>query len=310
MAKYLVTGGCGFIGSHLADALLEAGHDVRILDDLSTGKLHNAPPAAELTIGDASDPMIAFRAMAGMDACFHLAAVASVERANDHWFQTHRINLSATIGLMEAAKAHGQLPFVYASSAAVYGDNPATPLQETAETRPLTAYGADKFGCELHARVAGGVHAVPTAGLRFFNVYGARQDPKSPYSGVISIFCDRLAAGLPITIFGDGGQERDFIHVSDVVRRLIDAMAAVNIAAPVFNVCTGRPTTVAGLAEIIGSTLGMTPEISHGPERISDIRRSLGDPSHATSVLGALATMTLVDGLARTINSEAAVAAA
>jgi UDP-glucose 4-epimerase len=141
-------------------------------------------------------------------------------------------------------------------------------------------------------------------------VYGTRQDPKSSYSGVISIFCDRLAAGLPITIFGDGGQERDFIHVSGVVRRLISAMAVADIAAPVFNVCAGRPTTIAGLANIIGSTLGMTPEISQGPERVGDIRRSLGDPSYATSVLGALATMTLVDGLVRTINPQVAVEAA
>jgi UDP-glucose 4-epimerase len=300
MAKYLVTGGCGFIGSHLADALLAAGHAVRILDDLSTGRLANAPEAAELMIGDAADPIVAFRALGGVDACFHLAAVASVERANQHWLQTHRVNLSATIALLEAAKAHGKLPFVYASSAAVYGDNQDVPLAETATTRPLTAYGADKLGCEQHARVAGVVHGVPTAGLRFFNVYGARQDPKSPYSGVISILCDRMAAGQGVTIFGDGGQERDFIHVSDVVARLIQAMAAADCSAPVFNVCTGEPTTIATLAEVIANVLGVAPGIGYGAARTGDIRRSLGDPRHTTAMLGARRVLSLAEGLALT----------
>jgi len=304
MANYLVTGGCGFIGSHLADALLAAGHKVRIVDDLSTGRLANAPEAAELMIGDVSDPIVAFRALREMDGCFHLAAVASVERANQHWLQTHRVNLSATIALLEASKAHGQIPFVYASSAAVYGDNPNTPLVEAAETRPLTAYGADKLGCELHARVAGGVHGVPTAGLRFFNVYGERQDPKSPYSGVISIFCDRMAAGQGVTVFGDGGQERDFVHVSDVVARLMQAMAAVDLSAPVFNVCTGRPTTILDLAQTIGDVLNVDAEIAFGPPRAGDIRRSLGDPTYAQRRLGRHDTLPLEEGLALTLPRE------
>lgn len=310
MAKYLVTGGCGFIGSHLADALLAAGCQVRILDDLSTGRLSNAPSAAELMIGDASDPLVSFRALEGMDGCFHLAAVASVERANQHWFQTHRVNLSATIALLEASKAHGRLPMVYASSAAVYGDNQDVPLTEQAATRPLTAYGADKLGCEQHARVAGGVHGVPTTGLRFFNVYGDRQDPKSPYSGVISIFCDRLAAGQGVTIFGDGGQERDFIHVSDVVARLMQAMDNVSVTAPVFNVCTGKPTVIGDLAHIIADVLGVRPEIGHGPARDGDIRRSLGDPAYADAALGARQPKPLSEGLAVTIRPQAPARAA
>lgn len=301
LATYLVTGGCGFIGSHLADALIAQGHDVRILDDLSTGKIENAPQEAELIVGDAADPVTAFRALATVDGCFHLAAVASVERATEHWLQTHHVNLSATIALLEAAKEHGRIPMVYASSAAVYGDNAATPLAECAEARPLTAYGADKLGCELHARVAGGVHGVPTTGLRFFNVYGARQDPKSPYSGVISIFCDRMASGEGVTVFGDGQQTRDFIHVSDVVERLMQAMAAVDVRAPVFNVCTGRPTSILDLAGVIANALDCRPKLAFGPERPGDIRQSLGDPSMANAVFGRLEMLTLDVGISMTL---------
>ena len=313
MAKYLVTGGCGFIGSHLADALLAEGHKVRIVDDLSTGRLQNAPKAAELMIGDVSDPLVAFRAMSGVNGCFHLAAVASVERCNMHWLQTHRVNASATVALMEAARVlggnSGGPPFVYASSAAVYGDNDATPLDETAATRPLTAYGADKLSSEQHARVAGHVHGVPTAGLRFFNVYGSRQDPKSPYSGVISIFADRLSNGQGITIFGDGTQVRDFVHVSDVVARLKQAMWAANRGAPVFNVCTGNGVSILELAAKIGHAVGAAPEIAFGPKRAGDIMRSLGDPSRANTALGARSMLSLSDGLALTLKAPRAAVA-
>jgi len=198
MALYLVTGGCGFIGSHLVDELIRRGHLVRILDDLSTGQLSNVPIGTEVIRGDVADPETVAKVMQGTDGCFHLAAIASVERGNLDWLGTHRTNLTGAIAVFDAAgrtSRSGPVPVVYASSAAVYGDNPATPLGEEAATRPLSAYGADKLGCELHAFVAGKVHGVPTCGLRFFNVYGPRQDPRSPYSGVISIFCERLRAG-------------------------------------------------------------------------------------------------------------------
>lgn len=301
MAKYLVTGGCGFIGSHLADSLLAAGHEVRILDDLSTGKLANAPSGARLMIGDAADPLITLRAMEGMDGCFHLAAIASVERANQEWLSTHHVNLSATIAVLDAARAIGPVPVVYASSAAVYGNNTDTPLAESAETKPLTAYGADKLGCELHARVAGVVHNVPTTGLRFFNVYGPRQDPKSPYSGVISIFCDRISAGMGVTVFGNGEQERDFVYVTDVVRSLIAAMEGADVSAPVYNVCTGQATDILSLAATVGAAYGISPSISFGPARAGDIMRSLGDPAAAQAALGISAQTDLAIGLGYTL---------
>jgi nucleoside-diphosphate-sugar epimerase len=209
LALYLVTGGCGFIGSHLCEALVARGDRVRILDDLSTGKLENKPPAAELIRGDVADPVAVRTAMEGADGCFHLAAIASVERGNQDWLGTHRTNLTGAITILDAARRAGAgkpIPVVYASSAAVYGDNPEVPLAETATVRPLSAYGADKLGCELHARVASHVHGVPTVGMRFFNVFGPRQDPKSPYSGVISIFCDRLRAGQGIAITATAGR--------------------------------------------------------------------------------------------------------
>ncbi len=227
MALYLVTGGAGFIGSHLVDALLARGDVVRVLDDLSTGKRENLDPRAMLTVGDVADAAVVAGAMQGVDGCFHLAAVASVELGNRDWLGTHRTNLTGAITIFDAARRarpDRTVPVVYASSAAVYGDTPDLPLAESAATRPLSAYGADKLGCELHGRVAATVHGVRNAGCRFFNVYGPRQDPGSPYSGVISIFFNRIGRGQGITIFGDGGQTRDFIYVADVVEALLTTM--------------------------------------------------------------------------------------
>lgn len=203
MGTYLVTGGCGFIGSHLVDALLGGGHEVRVVDDLSTGKRENLPDGVELFLGDVADGALMRRAMMDVDGCFHLAAVASVQRGNEDWLGTHRVNLTGAVTVFDLARncrPSGPVPVVYASSAAVYGDNPALPLAEDAATRPLSAYGADKLGCELHARVAWLVHRVPNVGFRFFNVYGPRQDPKSPYSGVIAIFAGKVAARQQITV--------------------------------------------------------------------------------------------------------------
>lgn len=307
MATYLVTGGCGFIGSHLADALVAAKHKVRIVDDLSTGKRENAPAQAEIIVGDIADVALMRRAMEGVDGCFHLAAIASVQRGNEDWLGTHRANLTGAITAFDLARTcnpRGPVPVVYASSAAVYGDNPNLPLKETSETRPLSAYGADKLGCELHARVAWVVHKVPSVGFRFFNIYGPRQDPKSPYSGVIAIFADRVKAGETITINGDGGQYRDFVYVADVVRHLVAAMQRMEPGARVFNICTGRSTTVLELAQLIARLAGRNdPKIEHGPARIGDIRESLGDPSAAKAAFGFTADTLIADGLKPTLGS-------
>jgi len=304
MARYLVTGGCGFIGSHLVDRLSARGHEVRVLDDLSTGKRNNIPASVPVIVGDAGDAATVEEAMRGVDGCVHLAAVASVDRSREDWAGTHRANLAATINVFDSARrarAGGPVPVVYASSAAVYGDNPNMPLKETAETRPLSAYGADKLGCELHGRVAWGVHGVPTAGFRFFNVYGPRQDPKSPYSGVISIFAGLIAAGRGVVVHGDGEQTRDFVFVGDLVGYLVDAVERPVEGARVFNVCTGRPTTVNRLAEATAAAVGRPLERSLGPARAGDIRVSIGDPTALIAAFGRSCDTRLEDGLRLTL---------
>ena len=303
MDIFLITGGGGFIGSHLADALLASGAGVRILDDFSTGKRAQIDPRCDLVVGDVGDPALLRTAMAGVAGCFHLAAIASVARGNADWRGTHRINQGGSIAVFEAARDAGRLPVVYASSAAVYGDLGAAVAREDTACAPRTAYGADKLGSELHARVAWQVHGVPTLGLRFFNVYGARQDPSSPYSGVVSVFAARMATGQPITIHGDGEQVRDFVYVADVVRMLRAGMArlARQPDASVFNVCTGRPTSVLALARAIGAATGRVPRIGFDGPRLGDVRYSLGNPDRARAALGVAADTVLADGLARTL---------
>ncbi|HEV7268363.1 MAG TPA: NAD-dependent epimerase/dehydratase family protein [Falsiroseomonas sp.] len=296
MSTYLVTGGCGFIGSHLCAALSARGDRVRVLDDLSTGSLDNLVPGAELIRGDVADALLVRRAMQGVAGCFHLAAIASVERGVQDWLGTHRANLTGTIAVLDAARGE-RLPVVYASSAAVYGDQATLPIAETAPRRPRSAYGADKLGCEQHALVAGVVHAVPTLGLRFFNVFGPRQDPRSPYSGVISIFCDRLSRGEKVTVFGDGEQTRDFVFVADVVAALLAGIRAASTEAPVLNVCSGRPTSVKLLARTIAEACGVAAVVNHQPARSGEIRHSLGDPALSRAMLGLGEPVRLGEGL-------------
>lgn len=299
---YLVTGGAGFIGSHLVDALLLRGDQVRVLDDLSTGKRANLDPRATLIEASITDPDIVAAAMAGTDGCFHLAAIASVARANEDWVGTHHVNMGGSLNVLEAARRHGGVPVVYASSAAVYGDVSGVAAEDLCPA-PLSAYGADKLGSELHARVGARVHGVPSVGFRFFNVYGPRQDPSSPYSGVISLFARALAEGRGVTLHGDGRQTRDFIYVGDIVRFLLAGMgrAATQAGAEVLNACTGRETSIADLAATLGRLLDRAPLVTHGPARAGDIRRSVGAPDRAARLLGVRAATALEQGLAATL---------
>lgn len=303
MALYLVTGGAGFIGSHLVEALIAQGHRVRVLDDLSTGHRANLPRGVELLVGDAADVALTRRAMMGASGCFHLAAVASVQRSNEEWCGTHAANQSASVAVFDAARAEGRIPVVYASSAAIYGNPGEGAISEQTPPDPFTAYGADKLGSELHGRVAWRVHGVPTLGCRFFNVYGPRQDPRSPYSGVISIFAARVAAGEVLTLNGDGLQSRDFVYVADVVRHLLAGMALLHAAprAEVVNVCTGAATALRDLLRTLETTTGRAARVLQGPARTGDIRHSLGDASKATALLGVRAQVTLAEGLRATL---------
>ncbi len=301
MAFYLVTGGCGFIGSHLVDALLAAGHRVRVLDDLSTGVRENLPPNVELMVADVANHDAAGRAMQDVEGCFHLAAIASVPRSNEEWRRTHDVNLTGAINIFDHARARGGViprPVIYASSAAVYGAPAYIPLDEAAPVLPLTAYGADKLGCEQHGHVAWEVHHVPTRGFRFFNVYGPRQHPDNPYAGVVSIFASRLRKGQGIKIFGDGQQTRDFIYVRDVVQILLRAMAQPWAGAQVMNIATGNGTTVLQLAETIARIYGnAAPQISWEPARTGDIKMSIGAAPRLREILGMAPAISLEEGL-------------
>ncbi|MBF0096476.1 MAG: NAD-dependent epimerase/dehydratase family protein [Magnetococcales bacterium] len=306
---FLVTGGAGFIGSHLVDALLAAGRRVMVLDNLSVGKRDNVPEQAQLIEGDVGDEALLRRLMDEVDGCFHLAALSSTVLSHQRWLYSHRTNVGGTVTVLECARATAQrpaVPVVYASSAAVYGDNPDAPLAEQAKLQPFSAYGADKLGSELHARVAGVVHGVPTVGLRLFNVFGPRQDPHSPYSGVISHFLLRAQQGEVLSIHGDGAQVRDFVHVRDAVRFLLAAMAHAQPTGQVYNVCTGQPTAILALAHLIIHLSGKGSGLQHSAARVGDIRVSIGDPDLAAQRLGIRTTMTLREGLREMVASPAA----
>jgi UDP-glucose 4-epimerase len=294
----VVTGGCGFIGSHLVHRLVAEGRAVRVLDDLSTGDLSRLPAGVEFCRGDVADPAFVRPAVAGAAVVFHLAAVASVQRSNESWLASHLTNGAGSVSVMEAIRdCSPHVAFVYASSAAVYGDVPLAAGERIAERtppRPLAPYGIDKWTTELHAGVAGTLYRLRSFGLRLFNVYGPGPDPDSPYSGVITRFLAQARAGGPVTVFGDGLQTRDFVHVSDVVRAILLAEAQATPDAPVVNVCTGIPTTVCQLAQAIAAS---NVDIVHLPTRTWDIRRSLGDPTLAAETLCWHAQVGLEEGL-------------
>ena len=305
MPCFLVTGGAGFLGSHLVDALLKQGHLVRVLDDLSSGHRQNLPRQIQFMHGDVTDPTTVEQAFDGIDACFHLAAIASVVRSNCEWLRTHQVNLTGTLNILHQARRlrhRREIPIVYASSAAIYGDCATVPIGEDIPVAPLSAYGADKSACELHARVAGAVHEIPTVGLRFFNLYGPRQDAQSLYSGVIALFADRLRLGEPVEIFGDGEQVRDFTYVGDAVRALDRALSAASTSAPVFNICTGKGTSVRVLAETMAELYQTDITAYYSPARSGEIRISVGDPRRAAEQLGFKAETALGDGLAITLD--------
>ena len=303
---YLVTGGAGFIGSHLCEALLHANHDVTILDDFSTGKEENLHEGTRCIRGDAADPQIVNPLMEACDGVFHLAAIASVDMSRQQWRNTTHANLMATVTVLDAiAQKQAPIPCIYASSAAIYGDNDNVPLDESMPANALTAYGADKYASELHARVGTLIHNIPTSGMRFFNVYGPRQDPASPYSGVISIFANRLQAGQDITIFGDGGQSRDFIYVGDVVAHLIAAMAQHHASgtaqANIYNVCGGQETSITELASILAELTEQQDAPHYKPARNGDIYRSLGNADRARDAFSLHTRIPLKEGLATTL---------
>lgn len=301
---YLVTGGCGFIGSHLSDALVRLGHKVIVLDNLSTGKKSNLQEPVELVIGDIRDVALVNKLMRKVDGCFHLAAILSLVLCNEDWLGTHSVNLTGTINIFNAArfgKNKKPVPVIYASSCAIYGNNNHLPLTEKELPQPLSSYGADKAGCEYHARAAFEVFGVPTTGLRIFNVYGPRQDIHSMYSGVITIFLEDSLTNKPMVIYGNGKQTRDFVYVEDVVAFFIKSMQQQKLAANIYNVCMGKGISIEKLAILLARLRHTPSEILYKKPRPGDVLHSLGSPSKAKRVLGAKAKIPLPQGLQKLI---------
>ncbi|WP_455232545.1 NAD-dependent epimerase/dehydratase family protein [Geopseudomonas aromaticivorans] len=280
-SRVLVTGGAGFIGSHLVDALLARGHAVRVLDNLSTGKRNNLPldnPRLELVVGDVADAAALRAALAGCTAVAHLAAVASVQASVDDPVSTHQSNFIGTLNLCEAMREQGVRRVLFASSAAVYGQNgEGEAIDEDTPKAPLTPYAADKLASEYYLDFYRRQHGLTPAIFRFFNIFGPRQDPSSPYSGVISIFTERALAGLPITVFGDGEQTRDFVYVADLVGLLVQALELPQVEPGAVNVGLNRATSLNQLLVALGELLGGLPPVTYGAARPGDIRHSRAD---------------------------------
>lgn len=280
-ATVLITGGAGFIGSHLTDALLAKGYAVRVLDDLSTGKRSNLPldnPKVELVVGDVADAGLVARAMQGCNAVAHLAAVASVQASVDDPVKTHQSNFIGTLNVCEAMRLTGVKRVVYASSAAVYGNNgEGESIGEDTPKAPLTPYASDKLAGEQYFDFYRRQHGLEPAIFRFFNIFGPRQDPSSPYSGVISIFSERAQKGLPITVFGDGEQTRDFLYVGDLVDLLVQALEKLDVQEGAVNVGWNQAMSLKQMLEALKSVVGELPPVSYGPARSGDIRHSRAD---------------------------------
>ncbi|MBS7790402.1 NAD-dependent epimerase/dehydratase family protein [Roseococcus sp. SDR] len=296
MSRYLVTGGAGFIGSHLTEALLRAGHRVRVLDDLSSG-VRPADPAVEFLEGDVADATLVRRAVEDCAGIFHLAAMTAEARCQEGWSRSHAVNLGGTIAVLDAARAAGRIPVCFASSAAIYGEQGPRAIQEAARPRPHGHLGADKLGAEHHAALAFAQHGVPNLGLRIFHAYGPRAEGHR--RDVVAIFAERILAGQVITLHGDGQQVRDFVHVSDVVRHFFAGMQMLQLQpqALALNLCTGRGTTLRGLADLMGVVAARVPLVQFGPRRPQDLRALLGDPNEAIHVLGVEAATDLETGL-------------
>jgi UDP-glucose 4-epimerase len=277
----LITGGAGFIGSHLTEALLLKNYDVRIFDNLSTGKLSNIPldnPRVQLIEGNVADAAAITNAMIGCSAVVHLAAVASVQASVEDPIGTHQSNFIGTLNVCEAMRQAKIKRVVFASSAAVYGSNgEGNAINEETPKEPLTPYASDKLASEYYLNFYRLQHALEPVVFRFFNIFGPRQDPTSPYSGVISIFTERAQKGLPITIFGDGEQTRDFVFIEDLVDILVQAVEAKNVKAGAINIGMNQSTTLIQMINILTQILGIKPTVTHAPARPGDIRHSRAD---------------------------------
>jgi nucleoside-diphosphate-sugar epimerase len=303
MAHYLVTGGAGFIGSHLAEELVRRGETVRVVDNLSTGKRQNLShlPSVEFIEGDLADLDVARRAVKGIDYVLHQAAIPSVPRSVEDPITSNRANIDASLNVLVAARDAGVKRLVYAGSSSAYGNTPTLPKVETMAPAPLSPYALQKLVAEQYCQMFTRLYGLQTVTTRYFNVFGPRQDPSSPYSGVISIFISALCEGRRPTIYGDGEHTRDFTYVANVVDGVLRACTADNASGEVINVATSGRISLNTLFNTVRDLVRSTVEPIYAEPRAGDVKDSQADISKAKRVLGYQPSVTFEAGLAKTV---------
>jgi nucleoside-diphosphate-sugar epimerase len=303
MSLYLVTGGAGFIGSHLCEELARRGEQVRVVDSLITGKRANLAhvPGVEFIEGDLADVDVARRAAAGVDYVLHQAAIPSVPRSVSDPIASNRANIDATLNILVAARDAGVKRLVYAGSSSAYGDQPTLPKREDMPTKPLSPYALQKLVGEQYLALFTKLYGLDTVTTRYFNVFGPRQDPSSPYSGVISLFISALVEARQPVIYGDGEQTRDFTYVANVVDGVLRACHAPGLAGQMMNVATGGRISLNDLLRTLCELIGVRTQAVFKEPRAGDVRDSQADISRAKALTGYVPTVDLREGLERTL---------
>jgi nucleoside-diphosphate-sugar epimerase len=304
--QVLVTGGAGFIGSHIVDELLRRGHSVRVLDTLITGRAENiahALPHIEFIEGSIADPATAARAVQGCDGVLHQAAIPSVARSLEEPLPSNEANVTGTLTMLVAARDAGVKRFVYAGSSSAYGDNPELPKREEAITLPRSPYAVAKLAGEQYTRVFGRLFPMETVAFRYFNIFGPRQNPASKYAAVIPAFARAMIDGQPIYVDGDGEQSRDFTYVANAVLANMCALEAPGVSGELFNIGCGARYTLNNLVSELSEIIGVTPQVEHRPTRAGDVPHSLADISKARRLLGYEPIVNFREGLERVVAS-------
>jgi nucleoside-diphosphate-sugar epimerase len=303
-SPYLVTGGAGFIGSHLTEELVRRGHQVRVVDSLVTGKRKNLDhiPGVEFVEGDLADPHVAAQAVSGMHYVLHQAAIPSVPRSVVDPVASNTANVTASLNVLVAARDAGVKRVVYAGSSSAYGDTPTLPKREDMPTRPLSPYALQKLVAEQYCQLFTRLYGLETVTIRYFNVFGPRQDPGSPYSGVISLFSTALLEGRQPTIYGDGEQTRDFTYVANVVDGVLRACEAPGASGEVINVATGGRISLNELLRVMNTITGTSLKAIFKEARAGDVRDSQADISKAQALLGYAPIVPFEEGLRRTLD--------
>ena len=302
MARYLVTGGAGFIGSHLTEELLRRGHEVRVLDNLSTGLIENIPVGAEFIEGDLMQPEVIAEAIDGCQFVLHQAAISSVQQSIDNPRPSNEANVDGTLNVLIAARESAVRRVVYASSAAAYGNAALLPKVEAMPPDPQSPYALQKYVGEQYCSLFSRLYGLETVALRYFNVFGPRQNPASSYSGVLSLFIRAALSGVTPTIFGDGEQTRDFTFVDNVVDGVLLAVDSPLARGEVINVATGCRVSLNRAWAALEQILGTLPPPIYAPPRLGDVRHSQADVSKAEELLGYRPRITFGEGLRRTID--------